>query len=170
MFFNSLHAVNLQDSIRRQKGIWKCVWRGKNKKTWNATPPSEWRECVWAKCVHLEVQKKISHGNLSPSHKEGTESSSLLNLHLHPKKAQRQTEEAMLWNSSSSGLISNHSLAFCNQNIHKHRRGWWFFHFLLISSTLLAPFSFLASCFFSSSLSLSYHQVKKGLLLWKLCV
>lgn len=54
----------------------------------------------------------------------------VLNLHLHPKKAQRQTEEAMLWNSSSSGLISNHSLAFCNQNIHKHRRGWWFFHFL----------------------------------------
>lgn len=125
----SLHAVNLQDSIRRQKGIWR-----EKQKTWNATPPSERRECVWAKCVHLEVQKKswISHRNLfrSLAGRYRVFITSVLSLHLHPKKAQRQMGVAMLWNSSSSGLISNQSLFVTKIPISTGGEGEDYFHFL----------------------------------------
>lgn len=148
------------------------------------------RMCASKHNVHPAVQKKslTSHWSLSLSqevsepHKLGVNSASTSTQGTEAVKGSHVMKFFPFWPH-----LSTRSLTLCNENILKERRGgWWSFpitgptlvhsdsasNFRLHIDTPHTPFLARASCCSSSSSSLCrpYHQVKKGRLLWKLCV
>lgn len=115
----------------------------KKKKTWNATPPIRQQSvrgfwlacmCVSKQYMHPGVRKesRTSLWNLSLSRRK------VQNLHYLGVNSLISSKQGTEVDGGSYVAklflfwphLSTHSLAFCNQNIHKHRRGgWWLFPF-----------------------------------------
>lgn len=127
---------------------------------------SDWHAYVWGNdmCVQVSIGKDLFERFLFCV---------VSILHLHPEKgtAADMGSYCMLSNflfPSNNWLV----FFFSKQSIHKHQRRSWAslpaYHFLPHPPSLLTlpqfPLVLLISEFFP------YHQVKKGLLLWKLCV
>ena len=183
-------AERYEQKKRKEKKNMECS-TSKNK-IWEAF---DWHACVWANITCTQQSKrKVSLKSLAPSlslslsqevsepHHLGVNSALTSTQGTEAVRGSRVMKFFPFWPH-----LSTHSLTLCNENILKERRGgWWSFPitgptlvrsdsspvFHLHIDTPHTPFLARASCCSSSSSSLCllYHQVKKGRLLWKLCV
>lgn len=157
----------MQVTIKRQRGIKK-----NNNLEWNSHPQTQngrllpgVRVCESKHYMNPGIQLK----HLTSSSFNHQFFTVILTRH-------RGKQKRILWNSSSFGLDCllpvTHSLCVIKISIRRGGEGGDRFQdrnlHPQILSRLLAPSSCCSSSF--SMRCRSYHQVKKGLLLWKLCV